>query len=85
MNDETLNTAIDIKKQIAYVEKILANIERGKFVEIMFANAGCCCASSCCELLTDEEVHRYRKDIAEAVRIKAQARLEALQTEYNNL
>lgn len=31
MNDETLNTAIDIKKQIAYVEKILANIERGKF------------------------------------------------------
>lgn len=80
MNDETLNTAIDIKKQIAYVEKILANIERGKFVEIMFANAGCCC-----ELLTDEEVDRYRKDIAEAVRIKAQARLEALQTEYNNL
>ncbi len=51
----------------------------------MFANAGCCCASSCCELLTDEEVDRYRKDIAEAVRIKAQARLEALQTEYNNL
>lgn len=35
MNDETLNTAIDIKKQIAYVEKILANIERGKFVEIL--------------------------------------------------
>ena len=69
MNDETLNTAIDIKKQIAYVEKILANIERGKFVEIMFANAGCCCASSCCELLTDEEVDRYRKDIAECFRV----------------
>lgn len=85
MNDETLKTAIDIKNEIAHVEKILANIEKGKFVEMMFANAGCCCASSCCELLSDEEIDRYKQDITEAVRIKAQARLEALQTEYNNL
>lgn len=85
MNDETLNAAIDIKNKIAYVEKILANIEKGNFVEIMFANTGCCCTSPCCELLSDEEVDRYKKDIAEAVRIKAQSKLEALQTEYNNL
>lgn len=51
----------------------------------MFANSGCCCASSCCDLLSAEEVDRYKEDIAEAVRIKAQAKLEALQTEYNNL
>lgn len=85
MNDETLNTAIDIKKRIVYVEKILANIERGNFVDIMFANTGCCCTSANCELLSDEEIDRYKQDIAEAIRIKAQARLKALQTEYNNL
>lgn len=86
MNDETLNYANRIRSEMAHVEKMLNRIEKkDAVVEITFNNGGYGCGSLTCEFLTDEEVYDIKTDIIERIRLRAQARLNELKKQFDNL
>lgn len=86
MNDETLTYANRIRHEMSNVEKMLNCIEKQEtVVDISFNNGlyGCCSNQSV--YLSDEEVMEIKANITKQISLRAQARLEELQKEFDNL
>lgn len=85
MNTETLDKAISIKREMADVERILNVAEKNKAVDLSFSLGGFCCSSLGNPFISPEEVDDMKRNINELIRMRAQARLDELQKEFDNL
>lgn len=85
MNDETLNKANFIRREMADTEYMLKRIETDAAVEITFSNGNYDCCSCQSDYLSEEEVTAIKNNITEQIRLRAQARLHELQKEFDNL
>ena len=85
MNDEILNKANFIRREMADTQNMLKRIEKDAAVEITFNNGGYGCCSCQSEYLSDEEVNAIKANITEQIRLRAQTRLHELQKEFDNL
>ena len=85
MTDETLQRAVGIRHEIDHVTSFINSIDKGREVEIRFANGGYCGCSIQSELLNEAEVEEFKNNLNSLIRSRAEARLAELQEEYNNL
>lgn len=85
MKEETLNKGIAIRREIGQMKTLLNSVERVNAVEILFANCNSSCCSSESLMISPEEVNDFKSNITELIRMRAEARLEELEKEFNNL
>lgn len=85
MTDETLHKAVNIRREIDRVTSLVNSIDKGREVEIRFANGSYCGCDSQSPLLNEAEVEEFKNNLNTLLRSRAEARLAELQNEYNNL
>ncbi len=85
MNTETLDKAISIKREMADVEKLMNVAGDNNVVDVLFSLGGYCCSSLGNPFISAEEVYDIKRNINELIRMRAQARLDELQKEFDNL
>ena len=85
MNDETLNKANRIRKEITDTENMVRYVAKEAVIEMSFNNGGYDRWSCQSKYLSAEEVATIKANITEQIRLRAQARLHELQKEFNNL
>ena len=70
---------------MADVERILSVAEKNKGVDLSFSLGSFCCSSLGNPFISSEEVDDMKRNINELIRMRAQARLNELQKEFDNL
>lgn len=70
---------------MADVEKMLKVAENDQAVDISFNVGGFGCTSYQHPLLSTEEIAKIKSDITELIQVRAIARLDELQKEFDNL
>ena len=84
MNTETLGKANAIMREMADVERLMNVAEKGKAVELSFSLGNHCC-SAFNAFVSPEEADDIKRNINELIRMRAQARIDELQKEFDNL
>lgn len=74
MNNETLNKALELKREIDKADAILNILEKGHAVDISFNNGGYSCTSYTSDYLSEDEVAEVKDNITKLIRMRAQER-----------
>lgn len=85
MNDETLKVANRIRSEMDSIERMLDKLEKGHVVELSFNYCGWGISALPHPLLSEEELSDITNNIVKLICMRAEARLDQLKKEFENL